>query len=50
MGDLMEDSPDATVRGIVVAYDFDKRTFSAARAVPSVRLVTYSTQFEFQNA
>jgi len=48
MGDLIEDNPDETVRGIVVAHEFDKRTFSAARAVPSVQLVTYSIQFEFQ--
>ncbi|MCM2472944.1 DUF91 domain-containing protein [Rhizobium sp. CG5] len=48
MGDLMfEDEPTA-VRGIIVAHEFDKRTISAARAVPNLKLMKYSISFKFE--
>lgn len=36
-----------TVRGILVANDFDSRLVAAAKAVPNVSLVTYSFHFSF---
>ncbi|MBE3638065.1 DUF91 domain-containing protein [Mangrovicoccus sp. HB182678] len=50
MGDLMDDNPDTPVRGIIVAHDFDKRTRSAAKAVPNLRLVRYAISFDFEPA
>jgi hypothetical protein len=47
MGDVVEEEPDSTVRGILVAGDFDKRAISAARMVPSLTLVRYSITFAF---
>lgn len=37
------------VRGILVAYDFDRRLVMAAKAVPNVSLKAYSVQFTFQD-
>ncbi len=48
MGDLMEDDPAQTVRGIIVAHDFDQRTRSAVRATPQLRLYTYAVAFSFR--
>lgn len=46
MGDILaeEESP---VRGIIVAHEFDKRTLSAARAVPNLTLMRYAINFSF---
>jgi len=49
MGDLMESEDTQDIRGIIVAHDFDKRTLSAARAIPNLRLVAYSIAFQFQD-
>lgn len=47
MGDLAEEEDGRTVRGILVAHDFDKRCKSAARVVPSLSLVRYAVEFNF---
>ncbi|WP_081964005.1 endonuclease NucS domain-containing protein [Hoeflea sp. BAL378] len=47
MGDLAEEEPDRTVRGILVAHEFDKRSRSAARVVPTLKLVKYTINFQF---
>lgn len=48
MGDLQEHS-DTTVRGFLVAPDFDDKARSAARMVPTLTLVAYSYQFAFEH-
>jgi len=48
MGDLMDVDALTSVRGIIVAHDFDMRTRSAARAVASLTLYTYAVAFTFQ--
>ncbi len=47
MGDLQEEEGGKTVRGILVAQDFDKRTKAAARVVPALSLKKYSIEFKF---
>jgi len=47
MGNLAEEEPDRNVRGILVAHDFDKRSKSAARVVPTLCLVRYAVNFCF---
>jgi endonuclease len=47
MGDLMDEDALQSVRGIIVAHDFDVRTRSAARAVPTLTLYTYAVTFAF---
>lgn len=46
MGDIAQDE-ERRVRGILVAHEFDKRTISAARAVPNLELVKYAVEFSF---
>lgn len=48
MGDLQEES-GKTVRGILIAHDFDQRAKSAARVVPTLTLKRYSIAFNFSN-
>lgn len=48
MGDLMEEDELADIRGIIVAHEFDRRTISAAKAVPGLTLVKYSVSFKFE--
>ena len=48
MGDLAGEEEGRLVRGILVAHDFDTRTRSAARIVPSLSLVRYSVEFRFE--
>lgn len=48
MGDLLEEEATENVRGIIVAHDFDQRTKSAAKAVPSLSLYRYSISFVFE--
>lgn len=50
MGDLLEDYPERNVRGIIVAHEFDRRTESAAKAVPNLDLVRYAISFTFERA
>ncbi len=47
MGDLLEEEDRSEVRGIIVAHEFDQRTRSAAKAVPSLSLFRYSISFQF---
>lgn len=47
MGDLAEEEDERSIKGILVAHEFDKRTRAAARVVPSLRLVRYSVNFTF---
>lgn len=47
MGDLVEEGEDS-IRGIIVAHEFDKRTLSASKAVPNLKLVRYSVSFTFE--
>jgi endonuclease len=49
MGDLAQEEDGRIIRGILVAHEFDKRTLSAARAVPTLRLVKYSVEFRFDD-
>ena len=48
MGDLMDVDALTSVRGIIVAHDFDMRIRSAARAVASLTLYTCAVAFTFQ--
>ncbi len=50
MGDVADEEPDAEVRGILVASDFDKKARAAARVVPTLSLRAYKVNFEFTNA
>jgi hypothetical protein len=47
MGDLQEEEGGKSVRGILVAHDFDKRAKAAARVVPTLTLKKYSIEFKF---
>jgi hypothetical protein len=47
MGDIAADEPDAEVRGILVAADFENRGRAAARMAPSLSLRAYVVKFEF---
>ena len=49
MGNIADEEPDAEVRGILIAADFDKKTRAAARAVPALSLRAYRVNFEFTN-
>ena len=49
MGDIADEEPDQTVRGVLVAGDFDKKARSAARVVPGLSLRSYRMSFEFQD-
>ncbi len=51
MGDIAEEEPDQTVRGLLVAGHFDKRARSAARMLPNhvLSLRTYRVRFEFMD-
>jgi len=46
MGDIQQQS-GGDVRGILVAPDFDARAVSAARVVPTLKLVSYGFSFTF---
>lgn len=50
MGDLADEEPDAEIRGVLVAGDFDKKARAAARVVPTLSLRAYKVNFEFSNA
>lgn len=49
MGDLQEEE-SRSVRGILVAHDFDKRAKAAARVVSTLTLKRYSIEFKFLNS
>lgn len=47
MGDIAADEPDAAVRGILVASEFESRSRAAARMAPSLSLRAFAVKFEF---
>jgi hypothetical protein len=47
MGDLQEEESGKSVRGILVAHDFDRRAKAAAKVVPTLTLKKYSIEFKF---
>lgn len=47
MGDLQEEENGRSVRGILVAHDFDRRAKAAAKVVPALTLKKYSIEFKF---
>lgn len=49
MGDLMAEEPNQTVRGLLVAGDFDKSCQSAVRAIPNLELKRYRFAFTFDS-
>ena len=49
MGDIADEEPDQTVRGLLVAGDFDNKARSAARMVPSLSLQRYRVTFDFKD-
>ncbi|MCY4586955.1 MAG: endonuclease NucS [Bryobacterales bacterium] len=48
MGDVADEEPDDSVRGVLVAGDFDRKTRAAARMVPTLSLRSYRINFEFK--
>ncbi len=48
MGDMMEEESGTSVRGILVAADFDKSCRSGVRAFPSLKLMRYRFDFAFE--
>jgi len=48
MGDLLSEGDSERLRGIIVAHEFDKRTISATRAIPNLKLAKYSIEFSFE--
>jgi hypothetical protein len=48
MGDLIEDQPNASIRGVLIAKSFEPRARAAARAVSSIQLVQYVYLFTFE--
>lgn len=49
MGDVAVEEPDTTVRGILVASNFDGKARAAARMVPNLSLRRYAIHFEFSD-
>jgi hypothetical protein len=49
MGDVAVEDEAGTVRGILVASDFDAKAKSAARVVPTLMLRKYSVRFAFSD-
>ncbi len=50
MGDIAAEDELMTVRGMLVASDFDAKARSAARMVPALTLRRYAVQFRFSDA
>jgi hypothetical protein len=48
MGDLMAEEPNQSVRGLLVAGDFDKSCKAGVRAVPNLQLRKYRFSFTFE--
>ena len=49
MGDLLAEGDAESVRGIIIAHEFDKRTISATRAIPNLKLVKYCIEISFED-
>ena len=50
MGDVASEEPHGTVRGVLVAGDFDGKARAAASMVPSLSLRRYRVAFQFEPA
>lgn len=50
MGDLQQEEGGKSVRGILVAHNFDQRSKSASRVVSTLTLKKYSIEFKFVTA
>lgn len=50
MGDVLNEEGCTTVRGILVASDFDSSARAAARMVPTLQLKRYKVEFSFTDA
>lgn len=50
MGDITDEEEATSVRGILVAHDFDAKARAAARMVPNLRLRKYAVKFAFLDA
>lgn len=50
MGDVVVEEPNRTVRGVLVAGDFDGKARAAALMVPTLSLRRYSVEFRFEPA
>lgn len=48
MGDLISDEPETSVRGMIVAAEFDKSCRSGVRVIPNLSLKRYRFSFEFE--
>jgi hypothetical protein len=48
MGDLADEEERKLIRGILVAHEFDKRSKAAAKVVPTLKLMRYSVDFNFE--
>lgn len=48
IGCMAENNPHASVRGILIASEFEKRVVYAAKALPQIRLVRYKVAFQLQ--
>lgn len=48
MGDMVIEEPDTSIRGILVASDFDKKAIAASRMAPTWKLVAYGVKFSFR--
>lgn len=49
MGDVATEEESSTIRGILIASEFDSRAKAAARIVPSLQLRRYSVKFTFSD-
>ncbi|MDW5416947.1 endonuclease NucS [Iodobacter sp. CM08] len=49
IGCVTESHPENSVRGILIASDFDKRVVYAAKALPQVKLIKYKVAFQLQD-
>jgi RecB family endonuclease NucS len=49
MGDLADEEPGVSIRGILVAADFDTKSQSAARMVNNLMLRRYGVRFHFSD-
>lgn len=47
MGDLIAEEPGRTVKGILIAHDFDQRSLSGAKMVSALQLIKYAVEFKF---
>lgn len=49
MGDVVAEEDSPAIRGMLVAFDFDKKAVAAAKMVPSLQLMKYRFRFDFES-